>query len=449
MLRLFLALAAAAAVFGWTSTAHAGSIPWCGSGEPTTDLADDVSAFEWHIVYALPSDGVDRFGSYAPRFAGDVAAISNWWLAQDSTRRPRFDLVAAPGCSSEPYGRVDISLVRLPHPNGEYDYARIVADVRAAGFGSPDKGYLIYYDGSEHVATEFGLCGQGGTDRTAFAYAIVYVGSCQQSFNDDLRAVVAAHEMTHGMGAVPSQAPHVCESSHVCDNPDDVMKALLRPGDSLNGVNLDAARDDYYGHSGNWWDVQDSGLLYKLDIAQDASLAIANLTATNDAGVVSVTWSVSPLTSGVRYRVYDETGAMIRDDPSSTLETSGEVGQTLTWTLRAWNLGGFLSPPATIHFKVGYGIVDAAGTLVKDTVRPNQVERLRATRAPKKQVLLRWSPVTDPIGLKGYRVSAPGMKTIVVRTASAKVNVHGKTVTVAAVDQAGNVGPAATVRAPR
>src|SRR5947207_2431588 len=112
MARPLLALAVVAAAFACASTAKAGPIPWCGAGEPTSDLPDTVSALEWHIAYAVPSDGVDRFGSYAPRLAGAVATLSNWWLSQDSMRRPRFDLVDAPGCGSEPYGRVDISLVR-------------------------------------------------------------------------------------------------------------------------------------------------------------------------------------------------------------------------------------------------------------------------------------------------------------------------------------------------
>ena len=96
MLRPFLALVViAAAPFGGVLGAPS-SIAWCGSGEPTVDLADAVSAFEWHIVNATPSDGIDRFAAYAPRLAGDVSAISNWWLTQDSTRRPRFDLFDAP-----------------------------------------------------------------------------------------------------------------------------------------------------------------------------------------------------------------------------------------------------------------------------------------------------------------------------------------------------------------
>jgi hypothetical protein len=444
MARPLLALVVVAAAFAWTSPAHAGPIPWCGSGEPTTDLPDAVSAFEWHIVYALPSDGVDRFASYAPRFAGDVATLSNWWLTQDSTRSPRFDLVAAPGCSSEPYGRVDISLLRLPRASSEYSFREIVGDVRAADFDSPDKAYLVYYDGTLHPGEEFGLCGQGGTDSRAFAYAVLYLQSCAQSFNDDVRVMIATHEMVHGLGAVESSAPHACDSGHVCDSSGDLMKAVFSPGDALARLTLDVGRDDYYGHGGSWRDTQDSELLYRLDASLDPAPEIVNLTATSTGTLVQVNWT----SAAVRFRVYDEDGGLFRDDASSTITANGEIGETLTWTVRSVNGAGFLSRPAAIRFKVGYGIVDAAGALLRDTVAPAQVRGLRASRSGA-QVLLRWAAVTDPIGLKGYRVSAPGLRPIVVRVTTARLAARGKTVTVAAVDEAGNVGPAATVRSPR
>src|SRR4051794_25856377 len=100
MARPLLALLVVAAALGWTSSAHAAPVPWCGSGEQLADAPDAVSAFAWHMIYAVPSDGVDGFAVYAPRFAGDAAALSDWWLTQDATRRPRFDLFDAPGCSS-------------------------------------------------------------------------------------------------------------------------------------------------------------------------------------------------------------------------------------------------------------------------------------------------------------------------------------------------------------
>src|SRR5438045_8904065 len=108
-----MVLGAIVAAIAATSAARAASVPWCGSGEPAADVTDAVNAFEWHVIYATPADGVDRFAAYAPRIAGDLDTLTNWWLGQDATRRPRFDLFAAPGCGSE-YGRVDLSPVRTP-----------------------------------------------------------------------------------------------------------------------------------------------------------------------------------------------------------------------------------------------------------------------------------------------------------------------------------------------
>jgi hypothetical protein len=91
-----------------------------------------------------------------------------------------------------------------------------------------------------------------------------------------------------------------------------------------------------------------------------------------------------------------------------------------------------------------------AGTLLQDTVAPTEVTGLRATRAGS-QVALRWSAVADPIGLRGYR-AIPGMRPAVVSATTTRLAiaaVRGKMLAVAAVDQAGNVGPASTVRAPR
>jgi hypothetical protein len=439
-------------LLAWAPSARAGAIPWCGSGEPTADLADAVSAFEWHVVYAMPSDGVNRFGSYAPRLAGDVATLSNWWLAQDSTRRPRFDLVEAPGCASEPYGRVDITLLRLPRPSSAYSFRELVADVRAAGFVSPDKGYLVYYDGTLHAGDEYGLCGQGSTDRRAWAYTFVYLQSCGQSFNDETRVTIATHEMLHGMGAVVSSAPHACDSGHVCDGSGDLMKSLLQPGDSLARLNLDLNRDDYYGHGGSWYDSQDSGLLYRLDQSLDPAPEIVNLTATSAAGVVRVDWSASASSAmNLFYRVYDDKGDVVRYDRSSTITAVGDLGQTFVWTIRSVTVGGFLSRPATLRFKVGYGIVDEAGALIRDTIPPADPQGIRLSRSGKTLVL-RWAAVDDPIGLRGYLVTVAGKKAVTVKATSVRLvlaSVRGKQISVAAVDQAGNRGAASTVRAPR
>ena len=65
-------------------------------------------------------------------------------------------------------------------------------------------------------------------DDVAFAYSVIYLQTCQQQSSDETRAMVAMHEMTHGMGAVPTEAPHNCNSGHVCDSANDLMKAVSR-----------------------------------------------------------------------------------------------------------------------------------------------------------------------------------------------------------------------------
>jgi hypothetical protein len=442
-----LAVAAVAATLALATSARGASVPWCGTGEPTTDVADTVNAFEWHVVYALPAGAVDRFAAFAPRFAGDAAAMTAWWLGQDSTRKPRYDLVDAPTCASE-FGRIDISLVQVPA--GITNYQGITAAVRAAGLEDPDKGYLVYFDGSPHVGTEFGVCGQGGTDDVAFAYSVVYLQTCGQQTDDNTRALIATHEMTHGMGAVPNEAPHLCDFGHVCDSPNDLMKSVFSSSDSLANLLLDVGRDDYYAHSGNWWDVRKSGLLYDLDQSLAPAPDVVGLTATDLADVVTVHWAPSTQQPGLYYRVFDANGKLTNDDQETTsFFTTGSVGQILTWTIRAVTDGGFLSTRATLHFKVGYGTVDASGILLQDTVPPAAVTHLRATVSGTKSVL-RWSKVADPIGLRGYRVAVAGRPPLMATGTTVsfpRARVRGKTVSVAAIDRSGNVGPAAIAHA--
>jgi hypothetical protein len=88
---------------------------------------------------------------------------------------------------------------------------------------------------------------------------------------------------------------------------------------------------------------------------------------------------------------------------------------------------------------------------LKDTVPPGAVKHLRAIRVGAN-VLFRWDAVADPLGLRGYRISAAGVKPLLVKGTSATgafATVLGKKITVVAVDKAGNTGVAGTVRVSR
>jgi hypothetical protein len=174
-------------------------------------------------------------------------------------------------------------------------------------------------------------------------------------------------------------------------------------------------------------------------------------TATSSGTHVDVSWVSSPRYDGLNYRIYGENGQLNDDTTDTSLTASGPIGQTLSWVFRAYDAGGFLGPAATLQFKVGYGIVDASGTLLKDTVPPGAVRHLRAIRVGSN-VLFRWDAVADPLGLRGYRISAAGLKPLLVKGTSAAATlaaVRGRKVVVSAVDKAGNLGVAGTVRVSR
>jgi hypothetical protein len=258
------------------STHTAATVSWCGSATQA-DLAPNVVAgYAVHWVYAIPSDGQNRFSTYASAMQADAESIASWWHSQDATRGPRNDLVQL-SCGAQ----LDISSVRLPHSSADLRpeserFPTVASDLAGLGLESSFDKYLVYYDGP---VDDTRLCGQGNTNPLLRGYAEVYVQSCPGVSV----AVVAAHEMTHTFGAVQSGAPHMCPApsdGHVCDSTTDLMYPFA--DGPLSAHSLDAGRDDYYGHGGSWWDVQDSPWLVQLD--RQAPLT---LTVTGSGSVVS------------------------------------------------------------------------------------------------------------------------------------------------------------------
>lgn len=277
-------------------------VAWCGTGPSSTDRPDAVAGRQIHVIYALPADGVDRFADVGPGITTDLAAVVVWWQHQDYTRAPRFDLAAFPCFSS--LGALDISQVRLPQ-NAAYYYdevtrsGRLTADLVAAGFADIDKKYLVYYDAP---SLQVGICGQARQNPTAggaLGYAGVWLApniestptssGCGQIESPGNRggysAMVAAHELIHTFGGLDTWStahpPNACPDTpaHACDSDFDIM----RPSGVtywLDNAVLDAGHDDYYAHSGSWWDVQDSSWLshlneptYSVDITQGSGVS--------------------------------------------------------------------------------------------------------------------------------------------------------------------------------
>lgn len=233
---------------------------WCGSGEATVDRTDIVTGRQIHAIVAIPTGAPDTFRVGADELQTDVDSVNGWWVGQDPTRRPRFD-VATFGAAT----CLDVSFVQLKESgfaNADDAFRTITAEVGADGFTNPYKKNLVYYAGP---SIETDVCGIGGGDFDGPGLAIVIPTGCPTVPTD----TVLAHELLHALGAVPPGDPHACpgDSGHPCDSPTDVLYPTTH-GEPLSQKVLDYNHDDYYAHSGTWPDIQDSGWLSHLDTPQ-------------------------------------------------------------------------------------------------------------------------------------------------------------------------------------
>ncbi len=234
------------------------------------------SPHQVHAVYLLPADGVDQYASFAGRIAADAAAIDTWWRRQDPSRAPRFDRFPFPGCSA-PFADLDVGFLRLPRPGS--DYLGDEGDLLLSDLGRLDQlstaKLLLYYDGPPVFGPR--VCGtafipSAAVTRLGGAHGLAFVWIQSACAGDvgagRLAAAVAAHELLHSLGALTEPgAPNACpplDSGHVCDADSDVLFPTASPATTLDGQVLDVNRDDYYGHQGTWFDVQDSPWLLRL-----------------------------------------------------------------------------------------------------------------------------------------------------------------------------------------
>jgi Divergent InlB B-repeat domain len=254
------ALVAAAAVAALLAPGVAEAAPWCG----TAAAAERPAIATGHpvrVVYLVPSDGVDRTAEVAPRIWAEIEEIDAWWRTQDPTRAVNFDLTTF-ACGNQ----VDLVSRRAALPAAELAplgtrFDRILDDVyRRAGFDALVSKYLVYYDGPVDSPE---TCGAGAGITGGTGLAIVFLQACPGMST----AVVGAHELMHGFGALRTvPAPGACagDSGHVCDAPNDALFPNVQPL-PLSSYVLDFGRNDYYGHSSPWFDVQDSLWLRHLD----------------------------------------------------------------------------------------------------------------------------------------------------------------------------------------
>ncbi|MGZ8782458.1 MAG: hypothetical protein ACXWZB_03060 [Gaiellaceae bacterium] len=425
-------------------------IPWCGTDSGAADRVPDATpGFSVHVAYVRAPGTTDRFAELAPRIVGDVTAFDAWWRGQDPTRMPRFDLFPAPGCASA-FGSLDLTNLQVPQGIGGIDgaFQLLREQLATSGLDEPEKVYLVYYDGPTGQSGNERVCGQGARPRNASVpgLAIVYLDSCGADSDDLLRPVVAVHELLHVFGAVSSAAPSACQGGHVCDFPLDLMTAIVT-GEELETHVLDFGRNDYYGHTGSWTDVQDSVFLERLDSPDRLPpSAITGLTVRTDrVGQTFVEWRPATDASEILYRV-KLNGSLVDDDLTGTTAEAAHAGRSVvTYSVQAADVLGHLGPPSSVRFAPGRGIVDESGRLLRDTVTPSAVKRVRIQKA-RPTVRLSWTAASDGVGLRGYRVQL-GKRTISVLRPAIVISRSrlATDVRITAVDRAGNLGPTTSV----
>jgi hypothetical protein len=245
---------------------------WCGGAATAAEdrQPDAVSGRQAHVIYAIPADGVDRFPQLASAIASDIASSDAWWRREDPARTLRFDLFAFPGCPTT-FGQLDISRVQLSQPASafaEAGRADLVAEaVFNTGLDDSYKKYIVLYDGAVDAPD---ICGASFIAPTESAYSVIYLQAsiCPNDTGAGaFTASVIVHEYAHNLGAVPFAAPHICPdgTAHVCDTGDDLLFPASH-GQGIDELRLDIGRDDYYGHGGGWFDLQDSPWLERLDV---------------------------------------------------------------------------------------------------------------------------------------------------------------------------------------
>lgn len=224
----------------------------------TLDRPDDSDLFQIHFVYAIPSNGIDRFRDVN----GEIelsANAANYWLSQQTGGiKLRYDTYQ---------GKLDVTFLQLIYSADEIQALgnQIVSGfdqiIRDNGFDTSHKIYFFYYDGLIELTSGNLACGvaiRGPLDWgvTGTLYLQGYSAdlgelTCPnptrtENFADWLEQVML-HEIFHVLGASPDCAPNTVQA-HVDDSSYDLMSSFFNPSTSPRLSVLDWNNDDYFNH---------------------------------------------------------------------------------------------------------------------------------------------------------------------------------------------------------
>lgn len=217
----------------------------------TVDLYDDLqNEYQLHILYVIPSDGVDHHLDTSGVLADSVDKALDW-LYFAGKRAIRLDTFN---------GKPDVTFVKLDMTNEDiYNHGNLVKyiewQLESKGMIQDNKLYAAYYEGY------FADCAAATQPPNDFGQlTVLAIGdpSCGKPIGFDSSVgeweLTLLHEVFHLLGAVSQDSPHYMEEGHLLDN---TKKDLMSFGEwDPPDLVLDRGFDDYWGHgSANFVDV--------------------------------------------------------------------------------------------------------------------------------------------------------------------------------------------------
>jgi len=241
----------------------------------TVDRPDDVAGYQVHVMYIVPSDGIDNAYDLDGKIGLSVERWNTWLVQETGGRQIRLDTAN---------GELDVTFVRLDRTHSQMNAyggglrKQIEYEIVAKGFDHVEKIYLVYYDGG---SLETPACGMGafppvlqGTVSAMFLTAWPNGFDCSSVFfaasidEPGRKDHIGIHEVLHSLGFVPSCSPNQGNGAHITD---DVFDQMYVGFDKSFPPRLDANRDDYFEHSDpTCLDLADSAFLDPLPASADA-----------------------------------------------------------------------------------------------------------------------------------------------------------------------------------
>ncbi len=197
-----------------------------------------------HVIHAVPADRQEQVTT--ADILHEVAIVDAWYAAQTGGTGLGWD--------RDGTGAVVVSTVHLRETNAEVQTPDQLAEALAAvGHAGAQ---LVYAE-----ATGRGPCGETGSSMSVLWMPACNIHPSATTSRFPYGATyLAAHELAHLLGAVPSCAPNYGNGGHVVDDPRDLLYAGTS-GRDWDNITLDPGRDDYYGHGrGDCTDIADSPL---------------------------------------------------------------------------------------------------------------------------------------------------------------------------------------------